>query len=60
VFENGRRNIWMDRSLSRWPIIREWWADHWKEALLLSIVGLITAAIILTVLALLFPIPGPS
>jgi hypothetical protein len=50
----------MDRSLSRWPIIREWWVDHWKEALLLSIVGLITATIILTVLGFLFPIPGPS
>ena len=50
----------MDRSLSRWPIIREWWVDNWKQALLLCIVGLITAAIIVTVLALLFPIPGPS
>jgi hypothetical protein len=50
----------MDRSLSRWPIIRQWWVDNWKEALLLSTVGLITAAIILTVLAFVFPIPGPS
>jgi hypothetical protein len=50
----------MDRSLSRWPIIREWWIDNWKEALLLSIVALITAAITLTVLGFLFPISGPS
>jgi len=50
----------MDRSLSRWPIIRAWWADHWKEALLLSIVVLITAVITVTVLRFFFPIPGPS
>jgi len=50
----------MDRSLTRWPIIRQWWVDNWKEALLLSVVGLITAAILLTVLGLLFPIPAPG
>jgi hypothetical protein len=50
----------MDRSLSRWPIIREWWIDHRKEALLLSIVGLITVAIMFTVLGFFFPIPGPG
>jgi tol-pal system protein YbgF len=50
----------MDRSFSRWPIIGEWRVDHWKEALLLSIVGLITAAIIVTVLWLFFPPPKPE
>jgi len=50
----------MDRSFSRWPIIRGWRVNHWKEALLLSIVGLITAATIVTVLWLFFPPPKPQ
>jgi len=50
----------MDRSLSHWPIIKQWWVDNWKETLLLSTVALITAAIVLTLLALVFPLPGPS
>ncbi len=52
----------MDRSLSRWPIISKWRVDRWKESLLLSIAGLLTAAIIVNVLWPFFspPEPGPK
>jgi len=58
--DRKERTSKMGRSFSRWPIIRDWWVNPRREALLLSIGGLITAAIIVTVLWLFFPPPKPE
>jgi tol-pal system protein YbgF len=43
---------------SRWPTTRKWCADRWPEVLLLSVAGLLTAAII--IVNVLWPLFPPS
>jgi hypothetical protein len=48
----------MNDPLSRWSRLRLWWDRCWKEVILLSAIGLITAAMTLLRLSYLFPLPA--